>query len=215
MSVLKNCAVLLVVAALSCLAASDAGAEVITLNLDSVVTNNGPGVDATALLNSYGITLTNVSVPGSVEILNMTANGGGWTTSNVLQQNVGGSPPQWYTMNFSTPLQSISFTRPSVGYNAATPIWSATAYVGTEAVGSVGDPNLDAFSWGAPPETYTLSGDGITSLAIYANGENWSGIASVPLNDFVLTTPVPEPSTLVLLGVGAISLLAYIWRRRK
>ena len=29
-----------------------------------------------------------------------------------------------------------------------------------------------------------------------------------------ILTPIPEPSSIVLLGIGAMSLLAYAWRRR-
>jgi probable HAF family extracellular repeat protein len=31
----------------------------------------------------------------------------------------------------------------------------------------------------------------------------------------LLLTPIPEPSTLVLVGIGAISLFGYVWRRRR
>lgn len=35
------------------------------------------------------------------------------------------------------------------------------------------------------------------------------------IKDVQIYSGVPEPSTLVLLGIGTISLLAYVWRRRK
>jgi hypothetical protein len=43
----------------------------------------------------------------------------------------------------------------------------------------------------------------------------WGGVAGPNYIDNVSLTVIPEPSTFVLLGIGAISLLAYTWRRRR
>jgi hypothetical protein len=41
---------------------------------------------------------------------------------------------------------------------------------------------------------------------------NWRGIG---VDNIVLTSSVPEPGALTLLGLGALGLLAYAWRKRK
>jgi hypothetical protein len=65
--------------------------------------------------------------------------------------------------------------------------------------------------------TATVTGEATSPvgqyLMIYRPGGYTSTVASI--NEIQVGGTVPEPSTLVLLGAGAISLLAYGWRKRR
>ena len=50
-------------------------------------------------------------------------------------------------------------------------------------------------------------------LAFDAAGNMW--VADTYNNRLQEFSPVPEPSTLILLGIGAVSMLAHVWRKRR
>jgi formylglycine-generating enzyme len=83
-----------------------------------------------------------------------------------------------------------------------------------------GDPNVG-------PYTFTSSKGGCVDVTAdgtytFPNTRQWKDITSFQwtphifgLIDNVTINPVPEPSTLALLGISAAGLLGYAWRRRK
>ena len=207
----------ILIAAIVSLAALKSIAQPIYVNLNSADTSAG-AVDATALLASYGITLSGVSpAGGDPSIVNANIWGVGTvvpdTGNNILIQNAS-TGSESYTLNFSTPLSELQFTRCAIYGNppAATPIWSATAYEGATALGSVGATYIDEDTE-TPAQTYTFTGSGITSLTITGDAENFAAFYSAPLDDFYLT-PVPEPTTLALAGISGLSLLLFRRQRK-
>ena len=63
-----------------------------------------------------------------------------------------------------------------------------------------------------------LLADGIGNLPTYNYGEPFSALPLIGGTDVVLinsVTVVPEPSTFLLLGIGAAALLGLAWRRRR
>ena len=92
-------------------------------------------------------------------------------------------------------------------------IWTPTVLNGTTTTGTFQDMNTVFAS--LIPSGWTLS----EALGIDNNGDivgymtNNSNAAIT--NGFLITASVPEPSSLLLVAVGLVGLLAYAWRKRR
>jgi DNA-binding beta-propeller fold protein YncE len=76
-------------------------------------------------------------------------------------------------------------------------------------------------------QVFDALGDYLTQITTFNTGDTFRGPAGVEVspsgdlyvsdssNNRIVHFTIPEPSTLVLLGMGAVSLLAYAWRRRR
>ena len=66
----------------------------------------------------------------------------------------------------------------------------------------------------ALPSTLVAPGDVLDFVAGYGGDASHAGDINALLNFSVTLGPVPEPSTLVLVFMGLLGLLAYAWRKR-
>ncbi|MGD0382817.1 MAG: PEP-CTERM sorting domain-containing protein [Thermoguttaceae bacterium] len=165
--------------------ASLATADVI--NFDSIPS----GQSVTDYLAEYGITVSGLTSGTSLLVSDdRTVYGGGIVEASspyyYLSQG-GSSNAIAFTLNFDTPLESLSFTRI------------------TEKGGSSGT---------IYPEWSYQVFDNITSIEFSGNGYGTAAFCSALIDDIV-TEPVPEPATFLLVGMGIACLAFYGWRRRK
>jgi hypothetical protein len=207
----------------SCLSlpADRANAQILTF--DSVDASAG-AVDATSYLNSYGITLSGVTAGTEVAIQSDQQFYGtpgivyASSPHNFLEQ-FGNANGESFTLNFATPLTSLAFTRitetggPGKAGNSFGQ-WSAEAFEGATQIGQYGESAYSIFGPASvnSAQTYTFSGSGITSIQFDGNAFNFYGTGSILLDDLTLT-PVPEPSSLMLTGLGLLWITRR-WRNR-
>jgi hypothetical protein len=191
-----------------------------TITFSSVNTSSSPydvNVNTTGILGEYGITLTNVT-SGTVDVVCATCGGGYLVTStppNVLIQ-FGSAGGESYTLDFSTPLSSLSFAAAgdskSGGSGTLVAAWSVTAYNASNGVvASVVSPDYPGnFGTYSPfaPQPYELSGSDITHVTVYTQCNDSCG-TWLAIDDFSSPqiTQIPEPSSYLLLGTGLLGLL--------
>ncbi len=189
--------------------ATAAVASPIVIDFDSVNTSGGPvtGAPVLSYLAGFGISFsTSYAVNPYIEPYPF------WMGPVSAPNSFGAAGLATafsYTLTFSTLLDDVSFTRP--GFSPAImSAWSATAYSPSNTVlATVGEGLL----FNASAATFALTSPGIDHVVFTDNAFSFAG-TNFRMDNLTLTSSVPEPASLGLLGLGLVG-LGFAGRRRK
>jgi len=169
-------------------------AETVTIDFDSVDTNNGSvsGAAVESYFAGFGITITDDgSVQNDFTITNNTYDNRVFPVSspNFFERSFGNEAYS-YTLSFETPLDKFEFTRAQYS-TISGPIWispwDAQAFDSNgSSLGVVGEGTLNG---SVAATSFSFNGPDIAKVTVYRNSVNtWTGMAQVPFDNFILTS---------------------------
>jgi hypothetical protein len=180
-------------------------AGIVTIDFDDFT----PAVYSTDFLAAYGIPdmIIGGTGPGAAgpRVLDFTGHTAPSAPNILLQHSTSNDygQTQSLTFLFSPELTEFSLTRAGTTVSS-TPAWSATFMDSSDAVlGSFGEPTwLNV----PPPKQFTFTAPAGHTIAKMKLQSVWtvSTWRNVPVDDFILTQVVPEPSTLAMLCLLAV-----------
>jgi len=209
---------------LFCLAPSAEAATIVTIDFDSLPSNNLPPLtSAPNFLASFGI--PNVTFGGSgsgaagPRVYNPAPHGAPSPSQLLIQHATSNDSGQTHFLDFhfDSGLVGFGLTRMGTTGGSSTNTWTAEFFNSSNAsIGSFGESGLLV---NAPHTPFSFTATGPETISRMRLTSIWTNATfrNIPVDDFVLTfnsAVVPEPSTFILFGLGIIGLGGYSWRRR-
>lgn len=222
MRYLLNTLVTLTIVLIGFALAQPARATVITIDFEALA----DGDNASAYLAGFGISISAIDAGTALFAADETIVYGGGVvdapsgTMYLVQIGDGSGgdgflPPNTFTLDFSTALDSFGFSESAILVPSILSPWTATAYDGLGGTGTILDTaSFSGFPTVHPTLTFTLAGPAIASVTFNQTAQSNAAFFQANLDDFVLITPVPEPSSLTLFGFGLAG-LGFLMRRRR
>ncbi len=179
-----------------------AHADTITFDFEGESTT---GFISSLSVTESGLTITVKHSPGDFRVLDYTPSS---APASFGDRSIGFVTGGTWTINFSSALSSVSIDFGDGGADADT--GTLKAYSGLDGTGTLIGTDTDTLAANVKgSKTLSLSGTSIKSITFYSSGlADEENVAW----DNLVASPVPEPGTLALLGLGMAGLG---WHRRR